>query len=128
MRARRTLVDELVVGRLPRLPAVARALDDLPEPAARLRRIQPVRISGRSLEVVDLPASEMRTADVPFLALAIGRQHERALARAHEHSYSTHLGSSGRCLTYSDSVRPSRNAKSASSRRLDVPVLSKMLV
>src|SRR2546422_6435454 len=33
-------------GRLPRLAAVAGALDDLSEPPARLRRIQPVRIGG----------------------------------------------------------------------------------
>ena len=40
--------------------------------------------AGRSLEVVDLPAGEMRAGDVPLLALAVRRQDERAFARAHE--------------------------------------------
>src|SRR5213592_2994121 len=42
--------------RLPRLAAVAGALDDLAEPPACLRRVQAVRIGGGSLDVVDLPA------------------------------------------------------------------------
>ena len=50
VRAGDAVVDELVAHRLPRLAAVVRALDHLPEPAARLRRIQPIRVSGRSLE------------------------------------------------------------------------------
>ena len=41
---------------LPGLAAVVRALDHLPEPAARLRGVEPVRIGRRALEVVDLPA------------------------------------------------------------------------
>src|SRR6059036_4286477 len=52
-------------GRLPRLAAVAGALDDLSEPPARLRRIQPVRIGGGAFHVIDLPAGEVWTADVP---------------------------------------------------------------
>src|SRR5260370_16719649 len=35
----------------------------------------------------------MRSADVPPLTLAIRAQHERALARAHQHPYATHLRS-----------------------------------
>src|SRR5207249_1044708 len=77
-------------GRLPRLAAVARALDDLSEPSARLRRVQPVRIRGRSLHVIDLPPREMRAAHVPLLALAVPRQDERTLAGTHQHSYSAH--------------------------------------
>src|SRR5262249_10295075 len=42
--------------RLPGFAAVAGALDDLPEPAARLRREDAVRIDRRSFEVIDLPA------------------------------------------------------------------------
>ena len=50
----------------------------------------PIRIDRRSLEVIDLPAGEVRAADVPLLALAVGRQDERALARADQYSYSAH--------------------------------------
>ena len=58
VRAGDAVVHELVAHRLPRLAAIVGALDQLPEPAAGLRRIQPIRIGGRSLEVVDLPARE----------------------------------------------------------------------
>ena len=71
VRAGDAVVDELVAHRLPRLAAVVGALDHLPEPAAGLRRVQPVRIDGRSLEVVDLPARKVRAADVPPFALAV---------------------------------------------------------
>src|SRR5712691_126589 len=72
--ARGGVVDELVAlarrhaagrgrhsapGRLPRLAAIARALDHLPEPAAGLRRVQAVRVDGRALHVVDLPAPKV---------------------------------------------------------------------
>ena len=67
VRAGDAVVDELVADRLPGLAAVVGALDQLPEPAAGLRGIQPIRVGGRSLEVVDLPAAKMRTADVPPL-------------------------------------------------------------
>src|SRR5205807_2082879 len=75
---------------LPRLAPVAGALDDLPEPPARLRRVQPIRIDRRALEVVDLPAREVRATDIPPFALAVRRQDERALARTDQHSYSAH--------------------------------------
>ena len=79
VRAGDAVVHELVAHRLPRLAAVVGALDHLPEPAAGLRRIQPIRVGGRSLEVVDLPAREVGAADVPPFALAVRRQDERAL-------------------------------------------------
>ena len=96
----RDAYDELValawgtwVGRPPGLPglaAVVRALDHLPEPAAGLRRIQPIRIGGRSLQVVNLPARKVRAADLPLFALAVRRQDERAFARADQYSYLAH--------------------------------------
>src|SRR5207302_1182977 len=83
-----------LVGRRPRLvpglAAVVGALDDLPEPAAGLRRIQPVRVHGRALQVVNLPALEERATDVPPLALAVRRQDERPLACPHQNAYSAH--------------------------------------
>ena len=90
VRAGDAVVHELVAHRLPRLAAVVGALDHLPEPAAGLRRVEPVRVGGRALEVVDLPAAEVRAADVPPLALAVRRQDERALARADQYPYSAH--------------------------------------
>src|SRR5262249_45842917 len=85
VRAGHALVDELVADRLPGLAAVARALDDLSEPAARLRRVQSVRVGRRSLHVIDLPAAEVRAADVPLLAPAVRGHDERALARTYQH-------------------------------------------
>src|SRR2546428_8604924 len=52
-------------GRLPRLAAVAGALDDLSEPPARLRRIQPVRIGGGALSLVKLPADPTVNPSAP---------------------------------------------------------------
>src|SRR5262249_3239862 len=69
-------VFELVAHRLPRLAGVIRTLDDLSKPAARLGGVQAVRVRRRALEVVDLPAREVRTRDLPFLALAVGLQNE----------------------------------------------------
>ena len=71
VRARRAGVLEFVADRLPRLAAVIGALDHLPEPAAGLRRKQPVRVNGRPLEVINLPAREVGAADIPLLALAV---------------------------------------------------------
>ena len=41
--------------------------------------------------MVDLPAGEVRAADVPFFALAVRGQDERALARADQNPYLAHL-------------------------------------
>src|SRR2546422_2661683 len=77
-------------GRLPRLAAVAGALDDLSEPPARLRRVQPVRIGGGSLHVIDLPAPEVRGAHVPLFSLAVPGQDERTPAGAHQNPHTPH--------------------------------------
>ena len=81
------VVLELVADRLPGLAAVVGSLDHLPEPAAGLRRIQPVRVDGRAFQVVDLPARKVGAADIPPLALAVGCQDERPLPRADQDSY-----------------------------------------
>ena len=93
------VVLELVADRLPRLAAVVRALDHLPEPAAGLRRIQPVRVGRRALQVVDLPAREVRAADIPPLALGVGCQDECPLTRANQDSYPAHLLTPSRRMT-----------------------------
>src|SRR5262249_50265917 len=64
------VVLELVAHGPPRLAAVARSLDLLAEPAARLRCINPIRINRLALQMVELPACEMRSANIPLLAAA----------------------------------------------------------
>src|SRR5262249_29615919 len=49
-----------------------------------------VRVGGRALEVVHLPAAEVGAADVPRRALAVRGQDERALPCPHEHPHSAH--------------------------------------
>src|SRR5450755_1813305 len=90
MRARNTVVDKLIVHRLPRLAAIVRALNQLTKPAAGLRCKQPVGVNRRSLDVVNLPPRKMRTTHVPLFALAIGRQNKSALACANQYSHLTH--------------------------------------
>src|SRR5437870_11457096 len=87
------VVHEPVAHRLPGLAAVVGALDQLPEPAGALRYVQSIRVGGRSLEVVDLPAAEVGTTDVPPFALSVRLEDERALSCANQYSYPAHLHS-----------------------------------
>src|SRR5262245_59959445 len=75
----------LRAGSVPSLAAVVRPLDDLSEPAAGLRGIDPVRIRRRTLEMIHFPAREVRAADFPRAALAIRAEDERALFRADQY-------------------------------------------
>src|SRR6266545_759408 len=93
VRPRHTFVRELVAHRLPGLATIVRALDHLPEPAAGLRGIEPIRIGGPGPRMIDLPAAEVWAAHVPLLALAVRRHDERAFARADQHPYLAHLSS-----------------------------------
>ena len=77
-------------GLVPRLTAVIGALNDLAEPAAGLRRIQPIRVHGRAFQMVHLPAAKKRPADAPLLPLAVGGQNKRALLGAHQNPYAAH--------------------------------------
>src|SRR5215831_13887443 len=65
-------------GCVPLFAAVVRALKNLPEPTAGLRRIDSVRINPRTFHVINLPARKMRAADFPSFARAIRSQDERA--------------------------------------------------
>src|SRR5205807_10175406 len=89
-RAGLAIADALVPPRLPRLAAVIAALDQLPVPACVLRGIQAIRINGRALEVIELPAPEEGAAHVPPVALAIRRQDERALPCPNQYPYPAH--------------------------------------
>src|SRR5579871_2313499 len=84
-------VRELVVDRFPGLSTVVGALNELAKPAGALRRIQAIGIDGGAFEVINLPASEMRTAHVPLFTLSIRCEHERALACADENPHAAHL-------------------------------------
>src|SRR5438552_11333947 len=68
MRSGDAVVRELVADRVPRLPPVVRALNDLAMPPGGLGRVQPVRIDRRRVEVVDLPPREQRALDLPITA------------------------------------------------------------
>ena len=84
------LVGELVAHRVPGAAAVVAALDQLTEPAAALRDVDPVGIRGGALDVVDLPAREVRPVDPPVRARAVRGQHERALPRADQYPHTSH--------------------------------------
>src|SRR5580704_16560884 len=82
MRARNAVVGELVAGRLPSLAAIVRTLDQLSVPACGLGYVQPVGVDGRCLQMVNLPAAEVRPADVLLVARSIGTKNKRSLFRA----------------------------------------------
>src|SRR5579862_8758129 len=90
MRAGNAFVGELVAHRLPGFTSVARALDQLAEPAGGLRGIDAVRVGRRSLQMVHFPSCKVRTVHFPLLAFAIRGQQERAFARADQYAYATH--------------------------------------
>lgn len=85
------VVHEFVTQGLTRLATVIGALNQLAEPTAVLRRIEPIQVCERSLEMVDLPASKVGASDIPPFALCIGSQNECSLARPNQYSYTTHL-------------------------------------
>src|SRR5713226_5245983 len=89
----------------PSFAAIIGSLDNLSEPTAGLRRIQPIRVSRRSLEVVHLPARKVGTTDVPLFALAVRCQDERALSCANQYPYLAHrslLSSFRVCMNQGD--------------------------
>src|SRR5262249_25395366 len=90
VRAGHAVIHEFVADRLPRLSPVVRALHDLSVPAARLGRVQPVRVGGRSLHVINLPSPEVPAAHLPMFPFAIGGENEGAFTRAHQNSYVAH--------------------------------------
>src|SRR3954469_11838649 len=75
---------------LPCFSAVARALDDLSEPGAGLRSVNPVRVDRGTLHVINLPAREMRPVHFPVFALRVRCKHKRAFFCSDQHSYSAH--------------------------------------
>src|ERR1043166_5485491 len=84
MCARTTVVHEFVAHRFPGLAAVVGALHQLPEPAAGLRGIQPMRISRRAFQMINLPAPKMGATDVPLFTPCVRCQDECALACANQ--------------------------------------------
>src|SRR5579862_6010502 len=90
MRSWYAVVNEPIVDRSPGTATVIGSLDDLAEPARGLRCVEAIGIGGRGLDVVDLPAAEVRTLDLPITTLAIRFQNERTLARSDKKTNGTH--------------------------------------
>src|SRR5438876_906078 len=61
-----------------------------PAPGCHAGGEDAVRVGGRALEVVQLPAAEQRPGDVPVGPLAVSSENEGALARSHQDPYSAH--------------------------------------
>src|SRR5262245_52389542 len=80
----------LAARRNPRLAPIIRSLHHLPEPAAALRRKNPVGVLRRALHVIDFPPHKQRPANRPLLSRAIGAQDETALFRADKNAYAAH--------------------------------------
>src|SRR5207248_10678116 len=81
MLAGNAVVGELIADRFPRLRTVVRALHYLPVPTSGLRRVHPLRIARRRLQLVDLAAREQRALHAPFVPRSIRRPNDCALSR-----------------------------------------------
>src|SRR5262249_31699578 len=57
--------------RVPPFATVVGTLNDLPEPSARLRRVDPVGINRRTFHVINFPTREMRAAYFPSFTRTI---------------------------------------------------------
>src|SRR3954464_5291899 len=90
MRARDAVVGELVPDRRPRFAAVVGARKHLSEPSAALGGVNAIRIGGRSLHVIDLPAREVGSGNAPLFSLAVCRENECAFLRADQPPYAAH--------------------------------------
>ena len=75
---------------MPGFPTVVGALDDLAEPSAGLRGVYAVGIRPANLQVIPLPAGEVRAGNVPVFPLAIRSKDECAFAHPVKHSYFAH--------------------------------------
>src|SRR5438045_5895014 len=73
-----------------RFPAVIGPLNDLSKPTAGLRNVNPVRIHRRPFRMINLPASEMWSVDLPVFPLPIRGQNKRTFPRPDQNSYSAH--------------------------------------
>src|SRR5262249_48754482 len=90
VRAGDAVVRGLIAHRLPAPATVVGTPDQLPDPAGALRYIQPIRVGGRPLQMVDLPAAEVGPAHAPPLALAVRLEDERALPCTHQYPNAAH--------------------------------------
>src|SRR5260370_242175 len=81
------------LGLVPGLAGIVGALNDLPERAAGLRRVDSIRIDGRGIQMIHFPAAKKRTLDVPFLALAVPGQDKRTFLCTDQDADPTHKDS-----------------------------------
>ena len=75
---------------VPGFTRVIRPLNNLSKPTTGLRCIDPVGINRRTFHMINLPAREMRAADLPSFTRAIRCQDERAFSCANENSNFAH--------------------------------------
>src|SRR5262245_12900088 len=85
-----SLVGKVIADWLPGFAAVARALDLLAEPAARLRDVDPVGLNGRTLDMIDFPAGKVGTTNIPLLACPVRLEDERTLPSSCQNPHSAH--------------------------------------
>src|SRR5438105_10790593 len=86
MRARHAVVNEFVAlthrhslricgraaaGRAPAFAAVIGTLDDLSEPCAGLRRVNPIWVNRRAFHAINLPAGKVWSVHLPIFALPV---------------------------------------------------------
>src|SRR5579864_2757087 len=116
-----SFVGELVADRLPGLAAIIRPLDQLTEPAGRLREVDPVRVDRRSLEVVNVPARKVGPGDIPLLTPVIRRQDKRPLVRPDQNPNSAHASSSNSDPTASTILTSSDRSSAPKSSADDHP-------
>src|SRR6266571_4932122 len=77
------------------------------------RRVQPVRVGGRALHVIDLPAGKVRAAHVPLFALPVRCEDEGPLARTNQYPYPAHASLLSACACAFARRRRGRRTSSA---------------
>src|SRR5262245_22041160 len=82
-----SLVGKVIADWLPGFAAVARALDLLAEPAARLRDEDPVGRNGGTLEMVDFPGAKVVSTIIPLLACAVRLEDARTLPSCYQNPH-----------------------------------------
>jgi hypothetical protein len=82
--ARVALVEKFVADCLPGPTTVFRTLNDLSEPTGGLRNVQSICVDRGASHVVDLPATEVWTINLPILPALIRREDECTLLSANK--------------------------------------------
>src|SRR5450631_81047 len=76
----------------PGLASVFGCLQNLAEPAACLRGVNPIRIHRLTLHVINLPAREVRAGNLPVFPFSVRGKNECAFARSNQDTNVAHAG------------------------------------